>query len=442
MDDGSMLMPILLQIILIALNAVFASAEIAVISMNDTKLEKLAEKGDKRAKRLLKLTGQPAGFLATIQVAITLSGFLGSAFAAENFSDGIVNFLVSHGVDIPVNTLNNISVIIITLILSYVTLIFGELVPKRVAMKKTEQIALGVSTPVSVLATVFSPIVIFLTASTNLVLKLMGISPENDEEEVTEEEIKMMVDAGGEKGAIDKEEQEFIKNVFDFDDLTAEEIATHRTEIAILWEEDDTEKWEEVIFEKRYTRYLVCGESEDDVIGVLDTRDYFGIKEKMKENIIKYAVHPAFFVPKTVMADVLLKRMKREKQKLAVVLDEYGGMCGIITLIDLVERIVGDLDDDGETPKEILKISADTWQIDGSASTKDVVDEIGLAVEEEDMPATFGGVILSELGYIPDDGSCPELELNGFYIRINQVRDHRIGLTTVKKIASDDEDAE
>ena len=439
-----MLMPIILQIVLIVLNAVFASAEIAVISMSDTKLERLAEKGDKRAKRLSKLTRQPARFLATIQVAITLSGFLGSAFAAENFSDRIVNFMISHGVSVSAHTLNNISVVVITLILSYVTLIFGELVPKRVAMKRTEQIALGVSTPVSVLSKVFLPIVMLLTASTNLVLRLIGISPDNDDkEEVTEEEIKMMVDAGSEKGAIDEDEQKFIKNVFEFDDLTAEEIATHRTEISILWEEDDLDKWESVIFEKRFTRYLICGESEDDVKGVLDTRDYFGIKDKTKENVAKYAIHPAYFVPKTVMADVLLKRMRREGQKLAVVLDEYGGLCGIITLIDLVERLVGDLGDDSETPKEILRVSADTWQIYGSASTKDVVDEIGMFVDEEDMPATFGGLILSGLGYIPDDGNCPELELNGFYIRVNQVRDHRIGLTTVKKLMreyKDDED--
>lgn len=439
-----MLMPIILQIVLIVLNAVFASAEIAVISMSDTKLERLAEKGDKRAKRLSKLTRQPARFLATIQVAITLSGFLGSAFAAENFSDRIVNFMISHGISVSAHTLNNISVVVITLILSYVTLIFGELVPKRVAMKRTEQIALGVSTPVSVLSKVFLPIVMLLTASTNLVLRLIGISPDNDDkEEVTEEEIKMMVDAGSEKGAIDEDEQKFIKNVFEFDDLTAEEIATHRTEISILWEEDDLDKWESVIFEKRFTRYLICGESEDDVKGVLDTRDYFGIKDKTKENVAKYAIHPAYFVPKTVMADVLLKRMRREGQKLAVVLDEYGGLCGIITLIDLVERLVGDLGDDSETPKEILRVSADTWQIYGSASTKDVVDEIGMFVDEEDMPATFGGLILSGLGYIPDDGNCPELELNGFYIRVNQVRDHRIGLTTVKKLMreyKDDED--
>ena len=427
-------MPIVLQIILIMLNAIFASAEIAVISMNDTKLEKLAEDGNKKAKRLVKLTQQPARFLATIQVAITLSGFLGSAFAAENFSDKLVSFILSLGVNIPEKTLDSIAVIVITLILSYLTLVFGELVPKRVAMKKTEKIALGVSGPVSFLSTVFAPVVAFLTFSNNVVLRLMGINPDGDEEEVTEEEIRLMVDAGSEKGAIDKDEKEFIQNVFEFDDLTAEEIATHRTEISILWEDDDIDKWEEVIFNKRYTRYLVCGESEDDVKGVLDTRDYFGIKEKTKENIEKIAIHPAYFVPKTVKADALFRRMRTDGAKISVVLDEYGGLCGIITIMDLVEQLVGDLGDDDETPKEILRINADTWQIYGSASIRDIEEELGLTFDEEDAPTTFGGVVIAELGFIPDDGTCPEVAIDNYQVKVNQVSDHRIGLTTVKKL--------
>ncbi len=438
MEDGSTLLPILLQIVLIALNAIFASAEIAVISMNETKLERMAESGNKKAKRLVKLTRQPARFLATIQVAITLSGFLGSAFAAENFSDKLVGFVLSLGVNIPEKTLDSISVVLITLILSYLTLVFGELVPKRVAMKKTEKIALGVSGSVSFLSWIFAPIVSFLTFSTNIVLKIMGINPDSDDEEVTEEEIRLMVDAGSEKGAIDKDEQEFIQNVFEFDDLTAEELATHRTEISILWEEDDVDEWEAVIFSKRYTRYLVCGESEDDVKGVLDTRDYFGIKEKTKENIEKYAIHPPYFVPKTVKADDLFRKMRLDGEKLAVVLDEYGGLCGIITIMDLVEQLVGDLGNDEDTPKEILRISADTWQIYGSAPTRDVEEELGITVDEEDAPATFGGVIISELGFIPEDGTCPEVIIDGYDIKVNQVRDHRIGLTTVKRLKTEE----
>lgn len=438
MDDGPIFIPIILQIILIALNAVFASAEIAVLSMNDAKLEKMASDGNKGAKRLVALTKQPARFLATIQVAITLSGFLGSAFAAENFSDKLVNLLVMAGVTIPRGTLNSIAVILITLILSYLTLVFGELVPKRVAMKKTEKIALGVSGSVSLIAKIFAPVVSLLTASTNLLLRMMGIDPESDDEEVTEEEIRMLVNAGGEKGVIDEDEKDFIENVFEFDDLTAEEVATHRTEISIIWAEDDTEEWEKTIHEKRYTRYLVCGETEDDVIGVLDARDYFRLEDKSRESVLAKAVKPAYFVPNTVRADVLFQRMRREKQRLAVVLDEYGGLCGIITLIDLVEQLVGELGgEDG--PVDILRISADVWQIYGSAATRDVCEELGMTFPEEYTSSTFGGLILEELGFIPDDGTCPELELDGFKVRINQVRDHRIGLTTVYRLKTDEE---
>ena len=314
MDDSGPMLPIILQIVLIALNAVFASAEIAVISMKDTKLEKMASQGDKRAKRLVKLTEQPARFLATIQVAITLSGFLGSAFAADNFSDSLVSWIKSLGVTLPDKTLDSLAVVVITLILSYVTLVLGELVPKRIAMKKTEQIALGVSGSVSFLAKIFSPVVTLLTGSTNVVLKLFGIDPDSEDEDVTEEEIRMLVDAGGEKGVIDEDEKEFIQNVFEFDDLTAAEIATHRTEISILWADDDLEKWTQTIHEKRFTRYLVCGESEDDVVGVLDARDYFRIDNKDKGTIMKNAVKPAYFVPETIAADVLFERMRRDKQ--------------------------------------------------------------------------------------------------------------------------------
>ncbi len=439
MDDGSMLLPVLLQIVLIALNAVFASAEIAVISMNDAKLEKMASRGDRRAKRLITLTEQPARFLATIQVAITLSGFLGSAFAADNFSDKLVDWILSFGVPIPQSTLSSISVILITLILSYITLVFGELVPKRVAMQKTEQIALGVSGSVSFLSKIFAPVVSFLTFSTNILLKLMGIDPNADEESVTEEEIRMLVDAGGERGVIDEDEKEFIQNVFEFDDLTAEEVATHRTEIVMLWQDDDIEKWEETIHESRYTRYLVCGETEDDVIGVLDARDFFRLEDRNRETVMKEAVKPAYFVPKTVTADTLFARMRRDKQRLAVVLDEYGGLCGIITLIDLVEQLVGDLGSE-DAPRDILRISADTWQIYGSASTRDVYDELGMEVPEELPSSTFGGIIISELGFIPEDGTRPELTVDGFKIRVNQVSDHRIGLTTVYRLPQTEED--
>ena len=255
--ESSIIFMILLQVLLIALNAVFACGEIAVISMNDSRLAKLAAEGDKRAVRLARLTSQPARFLATIQVAITLSGFLGSAFAAENFSDGLVAWLIGLGVTVPAATLDAIAVVVITLVLSYFTLIFGELVPKRVAMRKAEALALGMSALITGIAKLFAPIVWFLTISTNAILHLLGIDPNADDMEVSEEEIRMMVDVGSEKGAIDHEEKQFIQNVFEFDDLTAGDIATHRTEISLLWLEESMEDWKATIHNSRHTLYVV-----------------------------------------------------------------------------------------------------------------------------------------------------------------------------------------
>lgn len=330
--ENSILFMILLQVFLILLNAVFASAEIAVISINDAKLAKMAAEGDKRAVRLARLTSQPARFLATIQVAITLSGFLGSAFAAENFSDGLVNWLVGLGVKVPTATLDAIAVVIITLILSYFTLIFGELVPKRVAMRKAESLALGISGLISVIAKLFAPIVWILTASTNTVLRILGIDPDAEEETVSEEEIRMMVDVGTQKGTIDHEEKQFIQNVFEFDDLTAGEIATHRTDLTILWMKESMEEWEATIHGSRHTRYPVCGESADNVVGILNAKDYFRLTDRSRETVLEQAMESPYFVPDSVKADVLFRNMKGGCHPLAVVLDEYGGMTGIITI--------------------------------------------------------------------------------------------------------------
>ena len=406
MNDNALIWQLLLQIILIALNAVFACAEIAVISFNDAKLEKLAEQGDKRAVRLSKLTSQPARFLATIQVAITLAGFLGSAFAADNFSDLLTENLSGLGLPIAKSTLNTISVIIITIILSYFTLIFGELVPKRIAMKKAESMALGISGTVSFISKLFAPIVWLLTVSTNALLRLFGIDPNSEDDEVTEEEIRMMVDVGSEKGVIDEEEKEIIQNVFEFDDTTAGEIATHRTDIALLWTDETMEQWAETIHDARHSRYPVCDESVDNVVGVLNAKDYFRLDDKSRENVMANAVKPAYFVPEGVKADILFRRMKQRKSQFAVVLDEHGGMNGIITINDLVEQLVGELDDvedDDKTVQEIVKTDSGTWKILGSAGLEDVARALDVTLPVDEYE-TFGGFVFGYLGTIPADG--------------------------------------
>ncbi len=447
MDDGvgnSILFMILLQVVLIGLNAIFACAEIAVISMNDNKLEKMAAEGDKRAKHLVKLTEQPARFLSTIQIAITLSGFLGSAFAAENFSGVLVDLLVKIGVPINPEVLDSIAVIVITLILSYFTLVFGELVPKQVAMRKSEQLALGLAGLLSGIAKIFSPLVTFLTVSTNGVLRLMGIDPNEQNEEVSEEEIRMMVDVGSEKGTIDHEERTFIENVFEFDDLTADDIVTHRTDVVMLDMEDDMEQWREIIFESRHTLFPVCEESPDNIVGILDTKEYFRLEDKSRESVMANAVSAPYFVPDSVKADVLFQNMKKEREGLAIVLDEYGGVRGIITIKDLVEELVGELvaDSDEEEEEVILQLEENTWKVHGGAFLEDIEEALGIDLPEE--YDTFNGLIYSTLSEIPEDGTDMELDYEGLHIKVTEIKNHQIetAIVTMEKNIDINEEAE
>lgn len=435
---SSMIVLLFFQVVLIALNAVFASAEIAVLSLNETKLERMAEKGNGRAKRLVRLIKEPARFLATIQVAITLSGFLGSAFAADNFSEPLVDWMINMGVSIPRATLDAGAVIFITLVLSYFTLIFGELVPKRIAMKKPEQIAMGISGLVSGISIVFKPIVSFLSVSTNLVLRLCGIDPKEEEEQVSEEEIRMMVDVGSEKGTIEHQEKEFIQNVFEFNDIMAESIATHRTDVVMLWMEEDMEVWAEIIHNSRHTFYPVCDGSPDNVIGVLNAKDYFRIEDKSRNKVMEQAVYPAYFVLETTKADVLFRNMKANKNAIAIIIDEHGGMTGIVTMNDLVEELVGDLNDDTEDAKGrepyVEKVEEHTWLVHGNPELEVIEEALGMEIASEGFD-TLSGLLFQKLGVIPEDGiQNIELEIQGMQIHITCIREHQIEETVIKTL--------
>lgn len=437
---------IVLQILLIALNAFFACAEIAVISVNDTRLEKLAASGDKHAVRLKKLTDSPTRFLATIQVSVTLAGFIGAAFAADNFSSRLVKLMVDMGCTIPVNILGSVSVVVITLILSYFTLVFGELVPKRVAMKDPEKIALGMSGLISFVSKLFAPLVWLLNASSNGVLRLMGINPEDEEETVTEEEILMMSDAGAEKGTIDEDENRIIKNVFAFDDMTAGQVCTHRTDVSVLWLGDDIDVWEETIHRTRHSSFPICGDSVDNVVGILDAKDYFRLEDKGRENIMKNAVNEPYFVYENMKADRLFEQMKqRGADHFAVVVDEYGGMSGIVTVTDLVEKLVGDYaDDDDESVAALEKVGENVWNVPGIQSLSEVSEELDVTLPA-DKYDTFGGYVIAMLGEIPKEGTDVELETDSLKIEVMNINHHRIELCRVTKIvleASSDEEPE
>ncbi len=441
----SIIWQLFFQVLLIALNAIFACAEIAVLSINDNKLAALAAKGNKKAVRLARLKNKPARFLATIQVAITLSGFLGSAFAADNFSQHIVSWLINLGVTISASTLDTIAVVIITLILSYFTLVFGELVPKRIAMKNAEKLALSLSALISVISRIFSPLVTLLTASTNGILRLLRIDPDADDEEISEEEILLMVEAGRKTGIFDTDEQDFIENIFGFDDVTVGEFATHRTEVAILWTDEKPEAWEKTIRDSRHTLYPICDETVDNVVGILNVRDYFLLEDKSSESVLMNALKPAFFVPESTYADVLFRKMKASHNHFAVVLDEYGGVFGIVTMNDLLELLVGDLDDcslcSTETP-DIVQLDSGTWKIKGSAALENVAKtlEVDLPLDEND---TFGGLVFGTYGSVPDDGQVFEVDIPPLHIKVIGIKAHRIETAIVcidKQPCSNDKD--
>lgn len=445
---NTILLQLLLQLFLIALNAVFACAEIAFLSMNEAKLTQISPKKSKKLKRLKKLTARPEKFLATIQVAITLAGFIGSAFAAENFSDKLVNLVRASALSIPLSyqALDSIAVIVITIVLSFFTILLGELIPKRLAMKKPEKLALSLTSLISFISYLFAPIVWLLTASTNGVLRLFGINPHDNDEAVTEEEIRLMVDAGSENGTIEQEEKEIIQNVFEFNDTTAGEIATHRTDMIMLCREESEAEWAEIIHQSRHNFYPIYSDTIDKIIGVLNAKDYFRLEDKSIDNVMENAVKAPYLVPETVSADVLLRNMRTRKEYFAIVMDEYGGTQGIVTLADLIQCIVGDIDyaeDDGGEPErpEIEQIDDITFSVSGLALISDIEKALDRELSEHDCD-TISGYILSVIGSIPKDGTTLTTEDDFMYINVTEVKDHRIerAILTLKPIEEDEDE--
>lgn len=442
MEDPSILNSLILQLVLILLNAVFACAEIAVVSMNAAKLAKLKEQGNRNAKCLSKLTAQPSRFLSTIQVAITLAGFLGSAFAADNFAGPIVEALLPLGLPLSRETLHTLSLITVTLILSYFTIIFGELVPKRIAMKKSETISLILARPLWVVYKLFAPLVFLLTISTNLVLRLLRMDPNADEDPITEEEIRLMVDAGNKKGTIDADEKELIKNAFKFDDFTAGELCVHRTEVVMLGLDDSEAEWERIITENPYRRFPIYGDNSDDIRGILDEKDYFRLTDRSRRSVMKNAVHKPFCVPDSIKADDLFRKMKQEKRYFAIVIDEYGGMYGILTMTDLLEALAGNFGEPSDKVEADIKNTGENeWLISGSAPLEEVAEILKLDLPTDDYE-TFSGYVIGLTGIIPEDDASFEIDTDRMKIRVTEIRDRRIGLAEVTLIPAAAEENE
>ncbi len=427
---------LLFQLFLIFLNAVFACAEIAVISINETKLKKRANEGDKRAVRLLSLTKEPAKFLATIQIGITLTGFLGSAFAADNFSDKVTDWLVAQGVTISPNKLDIMAVIGITLILSYVTLILGELVPKRIAMKYAEKIGLNMSMLIYGVACLFKPLVWLLTVSTNGVLRLLGISPEDKSDGVTEEEIRTLIDAGSENGTIDDVEKTILHNVFEFDDKIIEDVMTHRTDVCFLNKEDHPDVWEKEMLKFRHSIYPIFQTSTDHIVGTISFQDYFEFKCHQKIKDIDQAIKQPQFISVTAHINDLFQEMQRSRNHFAVVVDEYGGVDGIVTMNDLLEELVGDLDDGislSSPRSSVTKIRENTWLIKGSTPIQEVEKELKIKLPNDEVD-TFAGFILALAGPISPARKKSKIQYKNIRMKIIRSRGLKIEEVLVQKI--------
>ncbi len=420
-----MISQIFILIILILLNAFFAASEIAFISLNDAKVAKQAKNGDKRAKQILKMLENPSKFLATIQIGITLAGFLSSAFASDAFASKLAPILNNLIPQISISVWQSISIIIITMILSFFTLVFGELVPKRLAMKSYEKIAFATIGIIRFIYILTVPFVKLLTASTNLVSKLFGVS-EKDEEVVTEEEIKMMVDEGEEKGAIEENERELINNVFEFNDTIASEIMTHRTDIYALSIDMNVNDLIEELDEYRYSRIPVYNETIDEIKGILYLKDLLKYVKSKRNIKLKSIIKPAYFVPRSKPIDELFKELQKNNNQIAIVLDEYGGTAGLITMEDILEELVGDIYDEyDEIESEYEKVDEDTYFISGTMNIDDVSKILQVEIEEGDYD-TLSGYLQEKLGRIPKDEEKPIIETEKITYKIEEYEDKRI----------------
>ena len=439
---------LVLLFILILANAYFAAAEIAFISLNDAKLDLQVKEGNKKAKSIKKILDNPSKFLATIQIGITLAGFLSSAFASEAFASELAPILYGWIPYLSLEAWNSISIVLITIVLSYFTLILGELVPKRIAMKYYEKIAFGTVGVIKTIATFTAPFVKLLTFSTNLVSKLFGVS-ETEEETVTEEEIRMMVDVGEEKGIFEKEEREMINNVFEFNDTVVSEIMVPRTEIyAVDMNLSISKVVEEITNDDdfRYSRIPVYDETIDEIKGVVYIKDIL-LSTKNKNVKIKNLVKDAYYVPETKPVNELFEELRKNRLQIAIVVDEYGGTAGVVTMEDILEEIVGEIYDEYDEVKMVYeKIDENTYILNGSMSVSEVEKVLDISIPEGDYD-TISGYLVEELGRIPNEKEKPVIETPTVIYKVEKTKDMRITKIKACKVEiipdeNEDEDEE
>lgn len=430
-DPGSLIFSIVLLFVLILVNAFFAMSEMAIVSLNDNMIDKLAEEGHKKAKKIKKLTENPSNFLSTIQIGVTLAGFLTSASASTTFAQMLTRAVLSISPELEKfdDIISGASVVVITVIMSYFSLVLGELAPKRMAMQKPEMIAYKVVDVLLVVKKVCTPFVRILSFSTNAVVRMFGFDPNANEEVVTEEEIRMMVDVGQEKGVIEDIQKEMINNIFEFDDIDVTDIMTHRTDMIAVEDTDTLRDVVELSMEHGYSRIPVFHEDQDNIIGIIYIKDLLKyVSESLPEDKKPGDImREAYYVPFSKNCGELFSEMTEKRVQMAVVVDEYGGTAGIVTMEDLVEAIMGNIRDEyDDEEEEIAVVSENIFTVDGTTYIEEVNELIGDIIPEGDYD-TLGGFIISLLGFLPKDGDMNEVEFKNVKFTILNVEERRIG---------------
>ena len=427
-----------LQVVFILLNAFFAGSEIAFMYLSQVKLQKQKDEGNKTAARLLEIIENPNSFLSGIQIAITLSGFLSAAFGTENFSGYLEAFMIDTlHLPLSAGVADVLSTIIITLVISFFSIAFGEMVPKRVAMQKPMLFAVPALKVLAVVNVIFKPMMVLLSLVTNGSLRLFGMKTEAEDDIASEEDLRLMVESSGKQGTIEADEQEWIENVFDFNDITASEVMTPKPDVVMFSEEDSDEDILSVIRTTGFTRYPVHVDGdEDDICGILNVRDFLLNMESDNPRPIKALLRSAYFVPESVHGDQLFKDMQSKKQHLAIVVDEYGGVAGVVTIEDLLEEIVGDIYDefDKADPVELTKLEDNLWRVNGSMRVEDFAEELDIELDEDYDYDTVAGMILSGMPFIPEDGTHPSVEVDGLQFDVEVIEDRKIVWAKVKKL--------
>ena len=435
-DPGSIIIKIVTLFALIFVNAFFSMSEMAIVTLNDNKIDKMASEGNKKAKQIQKLTENTSSFLSTIQIGVTLAGFLTSATAAQSFAEMLSVAIAKTSIVnvIPIGIISGFSTVVITLVMSYFSLVLGELVPKKIAMNKPEKMAFMAAPILVFVAKITRPVVKFLALSTNGVLRLLGIDPHADEEVVTEEEIRMMVDVGGEKGVIEDVQIEMINNIFEFDDIDVADIMTHRTDMICIDDDEPLSEAVKLSIENGFSRIPVYEEDPDDIIGIVYIKDFLKYvgTSLPKTKTVKDMMRPAYYVPETKRCGELFTEMTEKRVQMAVVIDEYGGTAGIVTLEDLLESIVGNIQDEYDQEDEEISIINDTiFEVDGITDIEEVEEHTGKKFPDGDYD-TIGGYIISVLGFLPQDGEMNEVQFENVKFTVLNVEERRIGKVKVE----------